>query len=69
VAFTEVISGRAPEKRGNGLKVVRRIAEAEKMSLQLRSGLGVAKIPKHSGFFKIDTATENVRGVYAVVTF
>lgn len=68
-AFTEIISGRDPEKRGNGLKVVRRIAEKETIGLLFRSGLGVVRIPKEPGHMSITMAKENVRGVYAVITF
>lgn len=39
-AFTQVISGRAPEKRGNGLKLVAAIVERLNLSLYLRSGKG-----------------------------
>lgn len=69
VAFTERISGRDPEKRGNGLKVIREIAESQSIGLVLRSGLGVVRIPKEPGPMQIAQAKENVRGVYAVVTF
>lgn len=69
VAFTEVVSGRAPEKRGNGLKVVRRVVESNKIGLLLRSGLGVVRIPKNPGSMNISMAEENVRGAYAIITF
>jgi len=38
IAFTEVITGRAPEKRGNGLKYVRRNAENGYFSLTFQTG-------------------------------
>lgn len=69
VAFTEIVSGRGPEKRGNGLKVVRSIAESGPIGLQFRSGLGVVRIPKPPGPAEIGTTAENVRGAYAVITF
>ncbi len=69
VAFTEIISGRSPEKRGNGLKVVRRVVESNMVGLLLRSGLGAVSIPKNPGSMDISMAKENVRGVYAVITF
>lgn len=37
-AFTEVISGRAPEARGNGLKLVRTITEQYPMTVDFYSG-------------------------------
>jgi hypothetical protein len=69
VAFTEVVSGRSPEKRGNGLKVIRGVAESKEIGLLLRSGLGTVGIPKRPGSMDISMAKENVRGVYAVITF
>lgn len=69
VGFTEIVSGRAPEKRGNGLKVVRGIAESSPIGLQFRSGLGVVQIPRQPGPTEIGTTAENVRGTYAVITF
>ena len=33
VAFTEIVSGRNPEKRGNGLKVVRKVTESKEIGL------------------------------------
>ena len=69
VAFTEVVSGRNPEKRGNGLKVVRAVAESRQLGLLLRSGIGVVTIPTSTGRMQIKMTTENVRGAYAVIHF
>lgn len=69
VAFTEIVSGRNPEKRGNGLKVVRSVAESNPIGLLFRSGLGMVQIPKSPGPMRIKVAKENVRGTYAVITF
>lgn len=69
VGFTEIVSGRSPEKRGNGLKVIRRVAESNPIGLELRSGLGVVRIPQKPGPMSISMDKENVRGTYAVITF
>lgn len=69
VAFTEIVSGRDPEKRGNGLKVVRSVAESHEIGLLFRSGVGAVRIPKVSGPMSISMVDENVRGVYAAVVF
>lgn len=69
VAFTEIISGRDPEKRGNGLKVVRSVAESKAIGLLFRSGVGIMRIPKNPGPMRIATADSNVRGTYAVIIF
>lgn len=69
VAFTEIVSGRSPEKRGNGLKVVRSVAESKEIGLSFRSGIGVVDIPKSPGPMRIKMTSENVRGTYAVILF
>ena len=69
VAFTEIVSGRSPEKRGNGLKVVRRVAENGPIGLEYRSGLGIVKIPGPPGQTVFGATTENVRGTYAIITY
>ncbi|MDO8650260.1 MAG: MerR family transcriptional regulator [Candidatus Berkelbacteria bacterium] len=70
VAFTEIVSGRSPEKRGNGLKVVRRVVEnQEGISLYLRSGLGIVELQGGQGKMQTSTADQNVRGVYAIINF
>ncbi|MFH1315007.1 MAG: helix-turn-helix domain-containing protein [Candidatus Uhrbacteria bacterium] len=38
VAFTEMVSGRAPENRGNGLKYVRKIITEKNLNLYYQSG-------------------------------
>src|SRR3990167_2379556 len=44
VAFTEIISGRAPEKRGNGLKYVREVISENPINLLFQSGDAELKI-------------------------
>lgn len=68
VAFTETISGRSPEKRGNGLKVIRHIAETSPIGLIFNSGVAQVAIPMH-GKMRITTADRNVRGVVANISF
>ena len=47
IAFTEIVSGRAPEQRGNGLKVVRQVAKKDNaIGLNFRSGTALAEILK-----------------------
>ena len=69
VAFTEIVSGRDPEKRGNGLKVVRATAESRGFTLRFRSGIGIVRISKEVHPMHIDMAEENVRGTFAVILF
>lgn len=69
VAFTEIVSGRDPEKRGNGLKVVRRVAEKEEIGLLFRSGIGLVTIPLRPGPMRITMADSNIRGTFAVIHY
>lgn len=69
VAFTEIVSGRSPEKRGNGLKVVRQVAETKDIGLLFRSGLGRVAISLKPGPMRITMADEHIRGTYAVILF
>jgi hypothetical protein len=69
VAFTEILSGRTPEKRGNGLKVVRKIAESNQIDLLFRSGIGIVTIPPGPKKMSIKITDENIRGTYAVIHF
>ncbi|MDP2586294.1 MAG: helix-turn-helix domain-containing protein [Candidatus Komeilibacteria bacterium] len=70
VAFTEILSGRNPEKRGNGLKVVRKTLESREIGLIFRSGIGVVTVPtKKPGTLTIAMSDQNVRGTYCVITF
>lgn len=67
VAFTEIISGRFPEQRGNGLKYVKKIIEENNLYLEFYSGAAVAKITKEN--FVMETADKIVPGTLAVIKF
>jgi len=69
MAFTEIVSGRNPEKRGNGLKVVRNVAESKEIGLLFRSGIGLVTIPLHPGKMEIKMTVGNVPGTYAIIQF
>lgn len=69
VAFTEFISGRSPERRGNGLKFVREIMEIHPIGLRFQSGIATAHIPKEPGRMKVNPALRNIRGTLARIDF
>lgn len=69
MAFTEIVSGRSPEKRGNGLKVVRRIVELNPIGLLFRSGLAEIKKTRQGDSIETKMGAENIRGTYAVIIF
>lgn len=52
IAFTEQISGRAPEQRGNGLKFVLENVKKKNWSLYFQSGTGCCIITNENVIFK-----------------
>ena len=69
VAFTEFLSGRAPERRGNGLKFVREISETNFIGLRFQSGTAVVRISKEPGRMEVIQASRNIRGTLAPIDF
>lgn len=69
VAFTEMISGRAPEDRGNGLKFVRKVITENPMSLEFQSGDAELKISKESTDLNIKGSDQFLRGCIALIKF
>ncbi|MBU0706314.1 helix-turn-helix domain-containing protein [Patescibacteria group bacterium] len=71
IAFTEVITGRAPEKRGNGLKYVKRNVENGYFSLTFQTGN--AQLILKSGetliMENIKTTASVIRGCIALIEF
>src|SRR3989338_3459108 len=69
VAFTEVLSGRAPENRGNGLKFVRKIVAENPVGLLFQSGVCELILTKDSDSLDIKQSREPFRGCFALITF
>ncbi|MBU4298967.1 MerR family DNA-binding transcriptional regulator [Patescibacteria group bacterium] len=69
VAFTEVISGRAPEYRGNGLKFVKDVVTANEISLFFQTGDAQLKIQKNDSNMGIQRSDINFRGCLAAIKF
>jgi len=69
VAFTEVVSGRAPEERGNGLKFVRRVVAQNPVSLFFRSGDAELRLKKDNDELFITRSQINTRGCFAVIEY
>lgn len=68
-AFTEVISGRAPEYRGNGLKFVKDVVSANDISLFFYTGNAQLKVKKDSSNVNVQMSSINLRGCLALITF
>lgn len=72
-AFTEKLSGRAPENRGNGLKLVKLVvtSRSEDIPMKLYFQSGQAALNMHRGDvdLTIFTANNNFRGCLALINF
>ncbi|MFA5249653.1 MAG: helix-turn-helix domain-containing protein [Candidatus Paceibacterota bacterium] len=69
VAFTEIISGRAPEERGNGLKFVRKVIAENPISLFFQSGDAEIRMAKENSDLNIESSDKTIRGCMAMIRF
>ena len=67
IAFTEIISGRAPEQRGNGLKFVKKIIEKENWQLDFYSGGAHCTIK--NGLINFTVENKKTVGAVALIKF
>jgi len=68
VAFTEIISGRSPEHRGNDLKFVKKIVTNSKMKLFFQTGNAKIYL-KNKPEFKVDKTKNSIVGCLAKIEF
>ena len=69
VAFTEFISGRSPEKRGNGLKLVREVVMEQPIDLFYTSGDAEVRMKGSDKIFRVTRGQRIVRGCLAKIEF
>jgi len=69
VAFTEIISGRSPEERGNGLKFVKQVVTRSLIGLSFQSGGAELELKRDSFELRIKNSTQYYRGCIAVINF
>jgi len=69
VAFTEVITGRAPEDRGNGLKYVRKVVEKSSISLLFLTGDAQLEQKPHSHEIRLQKNRDDFHGCLAFIRF
>ena len=69
VAFTEILSGRSPESRGNGLKFVRKIVSENPIGLLFQTGEAELILAKESDMLDIQLSPSPFRGCLALITF
>lgn len=67
VAFTEIISGRAPEERGNGLKYVRFIISKNPINLFFQTGNAILNLNANSPNLKISEVKDNFHGCLVLI--
>jgi len=68
-AFTEVISGRAPEYRGNGLKFVKNVVVNNEIKLFFQTGDAELEIQKDSSSIKTQKSITNIQGCLVLIKF
>lgn len=69
VAFTEMISGRAPENRGNGLKFVRKVIAENQIDLFFQSGDAELRMKANNPNLDIEKSKTNIPGCLAIIKF
>ena len=66
IAFTQKISGRAPENRGNGLKFVKSNIKEKKLRLLFVSGNALAEVNEK---MEIKDSNQKINGCLAILSF
>lgn len=69
VAFTQTISGRAPEARGNGLKFVRDVIIHGSLRLEFQTGDAVLNIAQDKPEVVVKQVEKTIRGCFAKILF
>ncbi|MBU3978657.1 helix-turn-helix domain-containing protein [Patescibacteria group bacterium] len=69
VAFTETISGRYPETRGNGLKFVRSIIITNPFTLYFQTGDAYLNLKEYDKDINVQQAEVSLKGCFASIGF
>ncbi|MFH0859364.1 MAG: helix-turn-helix domain-containing protein [Patescibacteria group bacterium] len=69
VAFTEIISGRKPEFRGNGLKYVKKVISENPINLFFQTGDAQLILNANSSKLNIKNVKQNIRGCLALISY
>ena len=69
IAFTEHVTGRAPEKRGNGLKLVREVILEYPINLFFTSGDAEIRMQGSDKVFHVMRGQSILRGCFAKIEF
>jgi len=68
-AFTEIISGRKPEARGNGLKYVRKIISEYPINLAFETGNAKLILKGGDQNINIKNTLDNIKGCLALISY
>lgn len=68
-AFTETISGRLPEARGNGLKFVRQVVVNNPFRLYFQTGDAYLYLKQHDKDVTVHQANTSISGCFATIGF
>lgn len=69
VAFTEKISGRQPEARGNGLKFVREVIVNNPFALRFQTGDAYLQLKQHDSDIVVQHIETTISGCFATIEF
>jgi hypothetical protein len=69
VAFTETVSGRAPESRGNGLKFIRNIVTQNPIKLTFQTGNAFLELQQDKQDLEVETKENSIPGCLAVIEY
>jgi hypothetical protein len=69
VAFTEIISGRYPEIRGNGLKFVKSIIINNPFSISFQTGDAYLSLDNTNKDVVVQKIDNSIRGCFAIIRF
>lgn len=69
VAFTETISGRSPEIRGNDLKFVRSVIIKNPFTLDFQTGDAYLHLKEHDNEVITQKLNKSIRGCFAIIGF
>ena len=69
MAFTEIVSGRQPEARGNGLKFVREVIIHNPLILKFQTGDAMLLLKQGDTDIIVDCADNFIQGCFAIIEF
>lgn len=69
MAFTEIVSGREPEARGNGLKFVREVVVHNPLILKFQTGDAILHLKQGNADVIVERSDNFIQGCFAIIEF